>query len=84
MKIPSRLKSPDKNHSVTAPSEQVFLGYDSMQYKHNNKTHRPGQKLPPYRKEYIWFQMYSKNFQASQCAKSHTLTKVIHLTLDIE
>ena len=46
MKIPSRLKSPDKNHSVTAPSEQVFLGYDSMQYKHNNKTHRPGQKLP--------------------------------------
>ena len=41
---------PQNNHGVTAPSSNIFLGYNSLKYKHNNRTHRPGQKLPIHRK----------------------------------
>ena len=34
-------------NSVTAPSPQVLLVSQSLQYQHNNTAHRPGQKLPP-------------------------------------
>ena len=31
-----------KTNIVTAPSAQILLGYDSMQGKHNKRTHRGG------------------------------------------
>ena len=38
---------PQNNHSVTVPSAHILLVSDSLQFQHNNRTHRPGQKLPP-------------------------------------
>ena len=33
------------NHSTTAPNDRVLLGYESMKYQENRKTHGPDQKL---------------------------------------
>ena len=35
-----------KNHSVTAPSDYGFWGYDSMQFQHKIISNRPVQKTP--------------------------------------
>ena len=70
-------ETPPKNHSVTTSSAQVLLGTDSLQYKHNNITHSPGQKLPPPGKYYLCFQIGGKIAHAVQCAKSRSLNKVI-------
>ena len=73
------LKIPKENHSFTAPSDQILLALDSLQFHHKKITHTPGQKLPPPRKEYLYFQMDGKAAQDAQCAKSRALTKVIGL-----
>ena len=80
----SPLKPPPKNHGVTATSAQVLLGSDSLKCQHNNRTHRPGQKLPPPGKYYIYFQMGGKTAHAAQCSKSRVLTKAIYFILEIE
>ena len=36
-----------KNHSATAKSAQILLGYDTLQYQQNKTTHGTGKKLPP-------------------------------------
>ena len=66
-----------KSHSLTVPIAQILLGSASLQYQHNNKTHRPNKKLPPPRKEYLCFQTDGKTSWSEQCAKSSTLTKAI-------
>ena len=43
-----------------------------------------GQKLLPYGKNNIYFKMDGKTTHDSQCSKSHVLTKLIGLILDIE
>ena len=80
--MPSRLKLPEKNHSVTAQSSQVFLVSDSLQCQHKNITHKLDQKLPPPRNS-IFTQMDGKSYHATQCAKSRAWTKVIDLILEI-
>ena len=69
MMTPNSLKRPQKNHSVTAPSAQVLLGSESLQYQENNTTRRPGQKLPPPGKEYLSFQIEGGSTHAEQCVK---------------
>ena len=52
----------------TTPKETVslhqvpifLLGSDSLKCQHKNRSHIPGQKVPPSRKEYIFFQMGGK------------------------
>ena len=50
-----------KNHGITSLSAQILLGSDSLRFQHNNRTHSPGQKLPPPGKYYLCFQMGGKN-----------------------
>ena len=45
--ISQYFETPKTNHSVTAPSSQILSGYGSLKCQHKNRTHRPGQKLPP-------------------------------------
>ena len=39
--------SQKKNLSVTEPSSHILFRSDSLQFQQKNRTHRPGQKLPP-------------------------------------
>ena len=83
MTMHSPLKLPKKN-SVNAPSAQIFLGSDSLKCQHKNRSHRQGQKLPPPGKQYLCLKMYGETAHDAQCSKSHLLTKVIDLILEIE
>ena len=44
------------NHASTAPSAQVTLGSDQLQFQYNTTTHITYQKLPPFINQYICFQ----------------------------
>ena len=64
---PSFETPPKKNQGATAPSAHIFKGSDSLKSQHKNRTHRPGQKLPPPRKQYLFFQMSGKTAHTAQC-----------------
>ena len=49
--------------------------YDSMQFQHNNTTHRTVHKLPTAGKEHICFQIDGKSDRAAQYSKSRALNK---------
>ena len=59
----------ENNHGATETSAQVLLGYDSLQYQHNNTIHMTGQKTPPSGEDYIFVQNDGESALASQCAK---------------
>ena len=61
-----------------------MLRYEPLKYQDNNTTKIPDQKLPPLRKEYIYFQIDGEISRSARCSKSRTLAKVIGLILDIE
>ena len=48
-------------------------------FKKKEIPYRPGQKLPPPVKEYIFFQMDKKTVHAAQCSKLRVFIKVIDL-----
>ena len=84
IKVHSPLKLPKNNHGVTAPSAHILSGYDSLKCQHNNRTHRPGQKLPPPGKWYLLFQIDGKTVHSTQFSKSRALNKFIGLIIEIE
>ena len=51
---------PKTNHRVTAKSAQIVSGFDSLKFQHKNRTYRPGQKIPPHVKWYIFFKCIGK------------------------
>ena len=72
----------ENNHSITATSDQVLLGSQSLKFQ-ENKTHRPDQRLPTPRKEYLCLQIDCKSACESECDKSRVLTKVIESIIEI-
>ena len=69
MTVHSPFKLTQNNHGVIAPSAQILLGFDSLKCQHKSRTHRPGQKLPPPGKEYLYFKMVGKTAHDSECSK---------------
>ena len=67
----------EKNHGAIFPSIQVMLEYDLLKCQKNNTTHRTGQKIPPYGKEYLCFQIDGKTVRAAHFSKSLAFTKLI-------
>ena len=72
------------NHSATAPSTHVSLGYDKLQFQHNITNHMKLQKIPPSGKEYICFQTDRKTAWKAHCTQSRAWTKVFDSMIYIE
>ena len=72
------------NHSATAPSTHVSLGYDKLQFQHNITNHMKLQKIPPSGKEYICLKNGRRTDRSTQCSKSRALTKFIDTIISIE
>ena len=81
---PSFEPHPKKNHGVTAPSAHILLRYYLLKCQRKNRTHRPGQKLPPPGKKYLCSKMGGETSHAAQCYKSSATTKAIDLILAIK
>ena len=78
------LKHPKKQSQFHCTKGPGLLGYKSLKYQYNNPTHMSGQKLPPPGKWYLCFQIDGESARSEQCFKSHVLTKLIYLILEIE
>ena len=77
------LLQPLKTYSATTESFRVPLILDSMQCQQNITPRMTSQKLPLYGKDYLRVKTYGRTAQATQCAKSRKLAKVIDTIISI-